>query len=47
VSIYFGKDVKEEEAQKVSDMISGKYGSLDVELQSGGQPVYYYMISVE
>ena len=47
VSIYFGKDVKEDEAQKVSDMISGKYGSLDVELQSGGQPVYYYMISVE
>lgn len=47
VSIYFGKDVKEEEAQKVSDMISGKHGSLDVELQSGGQPVYYYMISVE
>ncbi len=47
VSIYFGKDVKEDEAQKVSDMISGKYGNLDVELQSGGQPVYYYMISVE
>ena len=47
VSIYFGKDVKEEEAQRVSDMISGKHGNLDVELQSGGQPVYYYMISVE
>ena len=47
VSIYYGKDVTEEEASKISEMISGKYGNLDVELQLGGQPVYYYMISVE
>ena len=47
VSIYYGKDVKDDEAEKVSAMISEKYGNLDVELQLGGQPVYYYMISVE
>ena len=47
VSIYYGKDVNDDEAQKISDMISGKYSNLDVELQPGGQPVYYYMISVE
>ncbi|MCR4618566.1 MAG: DAK2 domain-containing protein [Lachnospiraceae bacterium] len=47
ISIYYGQDVTEEEASKVSEMISSKYAKVDVELQPGGQPVYYYMISVE
>lgn len=47
ISIYYGADVTEEDAQKISDQISAKYSSLDVELQPGGQPVYYYLISVE
>ena len=47
ISIYYGQDVTEEEASAVSDMISEKYSKVDVELQPGGQPVYYYMISVE
>ena len=47
ISIYYGQDVSEEEATKVSEMISNKFSKVDVELQSGGQPVYYYMISVE
>ena len=47
ISIYYGQDVSEEEATKVSEMISDKFSKVDVELQSGGQPVYYYMISVE
>jgi DAK2 domain fusion protein YloV len=47
ISIYYGQDVTEEEASAVSDMIQAKYSKVDVELQPGGQPVYYYMISVE
>ena len=47
ISIYYGQDVTDDEAAAVSDMISSKYSNVDVELQPGGQPVYYYMISVE
>ncbi len=47
VSIYYGSDVTEEDATALSDAITDKYPSVDVELQYGGQPIYYYVISVE
>ena len=47
VSIYYGSDVTEEDAAALSDAITDKYPSVDVELQYGGQPIYYYVISVE
>ena len=47
VSIYYGSDVTEEDASALSDAITDKYPSVDVELQYGGQPIYYYVISVE
>jgi len=47
VSIYYGADVTEDEANEICEIISSKYSSVDVELQRGGQPIYYYMISVE
>lgn len=47
VTIYYGKDVKEEDAEKLSDDIRKKYPSVETELQYGGQPIYYYFISVE
>jgi len=47
VTIYYGKDVKEEDAEKLSDEIRKKYPSVETELQYGGQPIYYYFISVE
>ncbi|MCQ2493579.1 MAG: DAK2 domain-containing protein [Lachnospiraceae bacterium] len=47
ISIYYGADVTEEDANEICELISSKYSSVDVELQCGGQPVYYYMISVE
>ena len=47
VSIYYGSDISEEEAAALSDAISSKYAYADVELQYGGQPIYYYVISVE
>ncbi|MBD5543130.1 MAG: DAK2 domain-containing protein [Lachnospiraceae bacterium] len=47
ISIYYGQDVKEEEAQKVGAEIEKLYSECDVELQFGGQPIYYYVISAE
>ena len=47
ISIYYGADVKQEDAEAFSEKISEKYGSCDVELQYGGQPIYYYVMSVE
>ena len=47
VSIYFGSDVTEEDAEGLSAAIEEKYPDLDVEINNGGQPIYYYVISVE
>ncbi len=47
ISIYYGSDVTEEDATALSDAISSKHPSVDVELQYGGQPIYYYVISAE
>ncbi len=47
ISIYFGSDVAEEEAEAFREEIKELYGSCDVELQYGGQPIYYYVMSVE
>ena len=47
ISIYYGEEVTEAEAQVIADKISEKYTDCDVELQFGGQPVYYYIISAE
>lgn len=47
ISVYYGADVAEEDAEKIKDMIAKRFSDLDVELQSGGQPIYYYLISVE
>jgi len=47
ISIYYGEEITEEAAQEICDTISSKYDSCDVELQYGGQPIYYYVISVE
>ncbi|MBP5331149.1 MAG: DAK2 domain-containing protein [Lachnospiraceae bacterium] len=47
VSIYYGSDTTEEEAQKIADAITEKHKFTDVEIHEGGQPVYYFVISVE
>lgn len=47
ISIYYGAEVTEEEAQKLSEEIEEAYPDCDVELNYGGQPIYYYVISVE
>lgn len=47
ISIYYGSDVKEEEAEAFRAQIADSYPDCDLELQYGGQPIYYYIISVE
>lgn len=47
ISIYYGEDVNEEDAVELHDRVAQKYPSCDVELQYGGQPIYYYIVSVE
>lgn len=47
ISIYYGSDVTEEAAEEVRKTVAEKWSDVDVELQNGGQPIYYYLISVE
>ncbi len=47
ISIYYGEYISQEEAEQLKKMIEEKYPDVDVELSLGGQPVYYYILSVE
>ncbi len=47
ITIYYGADVKEKHAQKAADLFADICPDADVNLLSGGQPVYYYLISAE
>ena len=47
ISIYYGKDTPEEDAQKLRDKVAEAFPGTDVDLQFGGQPVYYYIMSAE
>lgn len=48
VTIIFGKDVSEDDAAKIEQMLTDKYGeNIEISIADGGQPVYYYIISVE
>ena len=47
VSIYYGEEVKEDDAAAIAEKIMAGHDDLEVEVQYGGQPIYYYLISVE
>ncbi len=47
ISIYYGEDIDEDAANALADAISEKYPNVDVEVNPGGQPIYYYLVSVE
>lgn len=47
LTIFYGEDVKEAEAQKIASAISKKYKDLDIEVVYGGQPLYYYTVTIE
>lgn len=47
ITLFYGEDVSEEEANNLRDELEEKFEDIDVELYYGGQPLYYYLISVE
>lgn len=47
ISIYYGSDVEEEDVNALTEAIEKKHMSCDVDVQYGGQPIYYYIVSVE
>lgn len=47
VTVYYGADVTEEQAGELIDFIGEKFPKVDADLQYGGQPIYYYIISAE
>ncbi|NBI90435.1 DAK2 domain-containing protein [Lachnospiraceae bacterium] len=47
ISIYYGSEVAEETAEELREKVEARYPKCDVELQYGGQPIYYYIISAE
>jgi dihydroxyacetone kinase-like predicted kinase len=47
ISIYYGEEVSEEAANELVEAVSEKYPDADVEMHLGGQPIYYYFLSVE
>ena len=47
LNLYYGSDVKKEDAEKLRSNLESKYKNLDVELFNGGQAIYYYIVSLE
>ncbi|MBN1778194.1 MAG: DAK2 domain-containing protein [Clostridiales bacterium] len=47
ITVYYGSDVSEEDAQGLTDDLASLFHDCDVEMHRGGQPLYYYLISVE
>lgn len=47
VSIYYGEDTKEEDANALGEKIGEAFPDVEIEVHYGGQPIYYYVISVE
>lgn len=47
ISLYYGSDVDEAQAEELAEQIEEKYPEIEVEVSQGGQPIYYYVLSVE
>ncbi len=47
ITLYYGQDIKEEQAQELAEVIREKYPDCDVEILYGGQPIYYYYVALE
>ena len=47
ITVFYGEDVSDDEASKMSDFIRQKVGNAEISFVNGGQPVYYYIISAE
>ena len=47
ITVYYGEEIQQKDAEKLVEDLSQKYSQIDFELHYGGQPLYYYLISVE
>ena len=47
ISVYYGEDMKEEDANALASCLEKEYPDCDIEVHFGGQPIYYYVVSVE
>ena len=47
ISIFYGADINQHEAEKIKEQVEEKYPDYDIELHYGGQPFYHYLVSVE
>lgn len=47
ISVYYGAEVSEEDAMKLTEELEELYPNVDIDTHLGGQPIYYYVISVE
>ena len=47
ISVYYGEEITKEDAEMLQGQLAEKYPACDIELQYGGQPIYYYIISAE
>jgi dihydroxyacetone kinase-like predicted kinase len=47
VTLFFGEDMPHAEANRIADVVRGKYSNLEVEVQEGGQPHYQFILSIE
>ncbi|MBU5335187.1 DAK2 domain-containing protein [Intestinibacter bartlettii] len=47
ITLFYGEDIKEEQAEALREALEEKFEDIDIELYYGGQPIYYYLVSVE
>ena len=47
ISLYYGEDVSEDEAEEAAAIVRARFTEAEVSVVNGGQPVYYYLISAE
>ena len=47
ITLYYGSDISEDSANEIAEKLEEKYDEIDIEVYYGGQPLYYYIFSVE
>jgi dihydroxyacetone kinase-like predicted kinase len=47
ITVLYGKDVSEDDANRLDEILKEKYSNCEIQLYNGGQPLYYFIISIE